>query len=694
MLRIILPSLLALCAAVPTAAAQCVDPPTDGNFVEHTDQIVVFTDNYRTYMDVRIPAVPPGPCGWPMIVLVHTSGTSRDMVNAKARIMCSRGFVTVTYDVRGQGPGMLLNDPRFYGREIMGMRERLDLFEIMEEAERLFPDLIDFDRIGVTGRSQGAFHSFLAAAHSGKAFPPNPWRTTPAPVVKAVAPVNFGPEHLNGLVPEAKTFSEMMARQLFEDEATSGLHNNPVIYDFIEPYLAAEDFEGLVAAMYNPDLDLGLLLLDCDVPIFAQLSWDDKFGSINKLAPNWDNYLLPGTTKILNHSTSGHGTAVNVHERLNTEYGRILFFEDILKDIDRGVDEWSKYRFAITPLSASDYRDGNHIWDVIESDVYPLAGTYTETYYLGANNDLKPSPPTGTQYYQLDHVTYGATMQHYFDHLPTPDDIHSILPMETVEFVMPPLDEGVLMLGEPKVKIDVGSVQSDLQVAVALVDHTTDRYLTSTFTTIRDHVASTPLELELDMGSCAYYLPKGTVLRLEFRNLAWHNTPNSQTFLCAMPIFSDFQLAILAGGPDPARLELPFVDYQEPILTYNQPFVLRMQNPRGEFALRSYDESVAGWNYQILAGFTGTSPGTQHLGIHVPLNFDTLTNLILTQPGNLPIAGFSGQMDANAETSAATNLSALGTIPFMVQQLDFVALIAAPDGSETRISNVVHLDFD
>lgn len=694
MLRIILPFLLATYAGSALAAAQCVDPPADGSFVEHTDQIVAFTDNYRTYMDVRIPGVAPGPCGWPMIVLIHTSGTSREMVNAKARIMASRGFVTVTYDVRGQGPGMLLNDPRFFGREIMGMRERLDLFEIMEEAERLFPDLIDFDRIGVTGRSQGAFHSFLAAAHSGKTFPPNPWRSTPAPVIGAVAPVNFGPEHLNGLVPEGQTFSEMMARQLFEDESTSGLHNNPVIYDFIEPYLLNEDFEGLVTAMYNPDLDLGLLLQDCSVPMLAQLSWDDKFGAINKLAPNWDNYLLPGTTKILNHTTSGHGTAVNVHERLATEYRRILFFEEILKGIDRGVNEWSKYRFAITPLPTADYQSGNHIWDVIESDVFPLAGTRSETWYLGANNDLKPSQPTGTQYYTLEQVSYGAQMQHYFDLLPTPEDIVSLLPMDTVEFVMPPLDKGVLMLGAPKVKINLGCLESELQVAVALVDHSTNRYLTSCFSTIRDHQANQPIELELEMGTCGYYLPKGTQLRLEFRNLAWHNTPNSQTFLRAMPIFGDFELGILAGGPSPAYLELPLVDYHDPILTYNQPFVLRMQNPRGEFALRCYDETTVGWNYQILAGFSGTFPGTMQMGIHVPLNFDALTALIYTQPHNLPIANFSGILSPDAEASAATNMGALGTLPYMVNQLDFVALIVSPNGSEVRVSNVVHLEFD
>lgn len=694
MLKFILPTLLATGLAVNAVGAQCVDPPHDGNFVEHTDQIVAFTDNYRTYMDVRIPSVAPGPCGWPMIVLVHGGGASRDIVNPKARIMAGRGFVTVTYDVRGQGPGMLLNDPRFYGREIMGMRERLDLFEIMEEAERLFPDLIDMDRIGVTGRSQGAFHSFMAAAHSGKTFPPNPWRSAPAPAIRAVAPINMGAEHLNGMLPESQNFSEMMARQLFEDENASGIHHSPVVYDFVEPFLLAEDYQGLVAAMYNPALDLRLLLQDSNVAIFAQLAWDDKFGAINELIKNWDNYLLPGTRKILNHSVTGHGTPINEIERLNTEYRRIQFFEEELKGLDRGVEDWAPYRFAITPLDTRDYLSSKSVWDVIESDVYPLAGTTNERLYLGLNNDLLPNTPGGTQTYNLTHQSFGMTAQHYFDYLPSPENLTSAAPMETVEFVMQPLQNDVLLLGEPKVYLNLGSLDEDLQVCAALVDHNTDRYLTSAFTTIRDHVASEPIETELTMSTCGVYLPKGTVLRLELRNLAWHNLPLDQTFLRALPIFSDFGLGILAGGPTPAYIELPLVEYDKPILTYSYPFVLRFGNPKGDLALRCYDGSTAGWSYQILAGFSGTYPGTTHLGTHVPLNVDKLTELIYTQPNSLPIQGFSGNLNGKSEAYASTNLGTIPNIPYFIQQLDFVAVMVDPSGTVAKVSNVVHLEFD
>jgi hypothetical protein len=677
-----------------TVSAQCVDPPADGTFIEYVDQIISFTDNYHTYMDVRIPSVAPSACGWPMIVLVHTSGTSRTIVTSHARGLASRGFVTVTYDVRGQGPGMTLNDPQIYGREIVGIRERLDMFEIMEEAERLFPDKIDFDRIGVTGRSQGGLHSFLAAAHSGKTFPVNPWRTAPAPVITAVAPVNFGGEYINSLVPDNQTFSEMMARQLYEDEAVSGVHHPPAFFAFIQPFIDAEDYEGVITALFDPALDPGVLLQDSTVSIMAQLAWDDKYGPINQLVRNWENYLLPGTRKLLNHSVGGHSTANNFYELMSKDYRRIMFFEQELKGINRGLDNWANYRFAISPISAVDYNSEFHVWDVIESDVYPLAGTYIKPYFPGPGNALHAEVPPGTDFYSVSHRANGITQQDYFDYLPEPEALVFGMPMDTVEFVMPPIESGVLLLGAPKLELNIKCPQPDFQVSVALFDHTTDRYLTSGQQVIRGHNGSDEIHLDLEMGMCSYYLAKGTVLRAEVRNISWHKTPFHITYLYAMPLFTDFDVTMRTGGAGASKLELPLVDYANPILTGTLPFVIPHNNENGKLALRCYDEETAGWSYQILASLSGTSPGSSYHGTHVPLNFDGLTKLIYTDPGSLPISHFAGTLNAKSEAEANAFLSRVPNLPPTLGQFDVCAIIASPDGSQVRVSNIVHVEFD
>ncbi|MBC8405030.1 MAG: hypothetical protein H8E15_07375, partial [Planctomycetes bacterium] len=140
---------LLLFPATTLAQNNGIDPPVDGNILEVTDQEVTFSDGYRTLLDIRYPTTSPNPGGWPMVLFVHSSGTSRTQVNGKAKSMAKRGYITVTYDVRGQGPGMALNNAQVHGRSNIGIRERIDMFETIEAVEALFPSVVDMDRIGV-----------------------------------------------------------------------------------------------------------------------------------------------------------------------------------------------------------------------------------------------------------------------------------------------------------------------------------------------------------------------------------------------------------------------------------------------------------------------------------------------------------------------------------------------------------------
>jgi hypothetical protein len=694
MKTIFLPLLLSASLCTSLASAQCVDPKPGTDFIEHVDQVVTYTDGYKTYMDVRYPAAAPGPCGWPMIVLVHTSGTSRDMVTPKAQIMALRGFLTVTYDVRGQGQGMTLNDPLVYGREVLGLRERLDMFEIMEEVESRFPGVTDLDRIGVTGRSQGALHSFMAAAHSGRTLPTNPWRTAPCPTITAVAPINFGPQFMLSAVPDNQNFSEMLTRQFFEDEAISGVHHTPDFLATLRSYIDAGDFEGAMAAMVDPTLDPTLWLKDSVVPIFAQLAWDDKYGPVNKLCQDWDDFLVPGTWKVMNHSVSGHNTPVNTPERDYKEYRRIQFFEYFLKGIDRGVQDWPSNRFLITPLHSGRYNDPNYLWDGIPSETFPLEDAYTQSFYFDTNHRMVDEHPATVGLYELQHQAFGFTLDDYINLLPQPEALVATVPRQAIEFVMDPLPQESILIGTPTAKLRVKCAQPDLQVEVALFEHTTDRYLTSGFTTIRNHDGQSEIEIDFEMRMCAFQLPAGTVLRAEISNLAWHQTPTPATFLSALPLFTDYELHLATGGDHPAQIELPFVQWDQPILSTDAPYVLRAGNVDRRLSLSCYDEATFGWPYQILAGFSGTSPGWDYFGEHVPLNIDPLVMNLFHNPRDFPIAGFSGHLDAEGKAVGLAQMSVIPMIPSIIEAFDCVAILANPDGTEARVSNLVHVEFD
>jgi predicted acyl esterase len=689
-------TLLALCTAaapIPASMPQCVDPPADGNFVEHLDQVVTYTDNYRTYMDVRIPSVPASACGWPMVVLIHTTGTSRAVVTEKARAMAERGFVSVTYDVRGQGLGMGLNDPRFSGREILGMRERLDMFEIMEAAEALYPDKIDFDRIGVTGKSQGGVHSWLAAAHSGKMLPPNPWRNTPAPVIKAVAPINFGPEFFNALMPEAQAFSEMNARQFYEDEAISGIHNNPSVYAIIEPFLAAEDYQGMAATLYDPALDLALLLPDSEVPVLASLAYDDKYATVNHMLGDWRTYLKPGTPKFLSLSTTGHGTPFNEGESIATEYRRIQFFEELLKGIDHQMISWPKYRFAVTPANPTEYLDPDFIWDVVQSDQWPLDGTTQRRFYF-APGILQDSPPNIPRQRTLEHRSYGANLSHYLDQLPSPEDIVAQAPLQSIDFVGTPLQEDLFLVGTPKVSLNVTVAEADFQLTVSLFEESSGRFLTGGFTTIRGNTTTSEQLVEIEMGTAFSYLPKGARIRVQVENLAWHRPPGPISYLHALPIFSDFDATLRLGGNSAAYIDLPTKKMDQPILTTGFSYLASYGSADGELALRTFQRDHASWNYQVLAGFSGISPGMVFQGVQVPINADLLTNLIINSPGSLPITDFSGTLNSLGRSTPSVQFTQLGQIPAMIQELDFCGVVISPAGTEAFVSDPVRIPIE
>jgi hypothetical protein len=67
-------SVLAAIGLTASLLAQCTDPPLPAAGFATTaalDQLVTYSDSYRTRVDVRWPTAAPGPCGWPLLVLVH-----------------------------------------------------------------------------------------------------------------------------------------------------------------------------------------------------------------------------------------------------------------------------------------------------------------------------------------------------------------------------------------------------------------------------------------------------------------------------------------------------------------------------------------------------------------------------------------------------------------------------------------------
>jgi X-Pro dipeptidyl-peptidase-like protein len=676
------------------AQAQCVDPPADGTYTEYLDQGLTLTDGYQTLLDIRIPGAAPGPCGWPMVALVHGSGTGRYQVISEAIQLAQRGYVTVSFDVRGQGLAMALNDPNIYGRGLLDLRERIDLFEVLEEAERLFPNLIDFDRLGVSGKSQGAVYSWIAAAHSGRALPSNPWRTAPAPTFKAIAPINFVPQFFENYFPGHATITELAMRQLYDP--AQGIHSAPDVYTLIEPYLLAEDYDGLVQALYDPALDLPSLLATSTVPVLANLVYDDVFGPANLLVRDWPQLMAPGTPKILNLTTTGHGTPTNLKEAQWTEFGRSLWFDFHLKGISNGIDEWEEFRFAVTPAEVAEYLAWGSMWDVKRSTTYPFSGSATEAWFLDGSGVLALAPPPSSSNTTLQHAwMQNVTVLDYAALLPTPEELqNNFVPLDTHSFVTPALTGERILLGVTKVRLNAASADSDYQIHASLFDQTQNRYITGGTVTVRGSSSNQEVPIEIVLNQTTYKLAPGTQLRLEIDNLAWHRPPSGASFLHGLPVFQDYSVDLRFGGSNPAQLELPLVNFSQPSLITSKVVTSRFGGDPSRL-ITNFHQDLAGWKYQVLASASGTLPGFNYLGSPVNLNRDFLTDLILNNPAGLPITNFSGTLQsADRDITSRVLWNLQGNIPPSISRISFVTVLVDPSGTQAKVSNPVNMPIE
>jgi len=225
---------LALATLVVAVPAQDPPPPVGGFSVfELLDQLVTWSDGYRTRMDLHRPDVAPPATGWPGVLAVHGGAENRKtaLIRALSRYLAARGYVVYAYDVSGDGHTRVLNPnwPTPRGED----RVLLDAAESQGIAIGLLPGFIDATRLAVTGNSQGGKHSLDAAAWSGRQLPLAGF-VTHYPVVQAIAPEIASVDSPGTSLPGGV----LIADELMTDRPA----NDPLVL-----LLNVEDYAGIVA---------------------------------------------------------------------------------------------------------------------------------------------------------------------------------------------------------------------------------------------------------------------------------------------------------------------------------------------------------------------------------------------------------------------------------------------------------------
>jgi|GEM_PF-3292714 len=683
--------LIILSAAITchTGALAADPPPPPGGFpiIEDLDIPLTYTDGYEVRIDVRYPDASPGPDGWPMIVFVHGFASSKDaFVVPPAQHYASLGYVTVTYDVRGQGSSMGLNDPQSYGLTFYYIRERVDLAEILEGAEDRYPDLVDFDRLGVSGASQGGVHSFIAAAHSGQALPQNPWRTEPFPVISCAAPRNMLPYLKESTLPEKRNLHHIT---LTQHVALSGVHFDPDYLAFIMPIIVAEDYEFLAAYVESPEVapwDLVPHLQESDVPLLLTLAFDDRARHPTLAADLWD-VLKPTTPRRLFLATGGHGTPHNFHEENVYDLLHQRWFERFLKGVENGVDQEPPIRSVVTPDDTVYYDHPLSLWDFRELESLDPQAGLTETWYLDGDNRLSPAPPTAAGVDDLKHeVLYGFDIEEYINWLPTLDlllaeYLEQLIPPVSLAYDAPAAAEDVHIFGTPRAHLYTETDDTRYLVHAALFDVAPggeERYITGGWTTVRDNLPPGEHELSIALGTCSHVLRQGHALRARVENWCWHRPPSEAEIVRILPVFEESLVGVKRDSLHASRIELPLLPFEEPRLVA-APIALSAAAPEIVRIAVHTDSSQANRSYQILPGISGTSPGFEHQGVHIPINYDSVTKWALRSPNSSPFVDFAGDLDDQGFAYALLLLDKLGPLSYS-GPLDFVVVVEGDNG--------------
>ena len=662
-------AVLAAVAFASNLVGQDPPPPLGGfNVVEVLDQNVVWSDTYRTRMDLYRPDVAPPATGWPGVLAVHGGAENRKtaLIRTLSRYLAARGYVVYAYDVSGDGDTIALNPgwPTPRGED----RVLLDSAESHGIARGLLPGYIDPARIGVTGNSQGGKHSLDAAAWSGRALPLAGF-VTHYPLVAAVAPEIASLDSLSTSLPGGV---------LIGDE----LMNGRPATDPLVQMLNVEDYAGIVTwAQASLTAQQLTLLGTSSVPMAVMLAWHDL-----KHMPSASTTALATLPmrKRLFLTTGGHSTPFNQVERALQQDVRARWFDHFLKNVNNGVLLEAYAEVAVTPENSA-YLNTASDWEHRRFAQWPPT-LVREALFLRGTRALSGSAPPAIEVGPLlQHRTQpGFTPASYvaLGGGRAPAAVFARIPRLESAFESQPLSAASEIVGRSTVELYVNDSSGTFQLSVELshVDPAgIPTFITMGTGGMRGVGAGQHL-LRFDLGDIAHVVPAGHRLRLAISNLATHRPPGQQR-IHFVPYFTATDTTVLMQPGATSRVLLPL----RPYTTNMQPRLAQASASLGvdHRMLLNGGAARAGYVYVTAMGTSGEAPGLPlpGLGTPVPVNVDAWTNIGFALLGTPIVPAFIGVLDPAGQATPGLHVPPLNAGPLLGLRVTFAGVVVDLGGA-------------
>jgi putative CocE/NonD family hydrolase len=575
--------------------------------VRETKTSWTMSDGIKLPVSIYTPVTNNSGMRFPVIVFVHGWMCDKSMLDVKAREFAGRGYVTVTYTVRGWlGAGGTINaiDPDHEMKDlstIITLVSRGTQFHVLKDSKGPV--------VGVTGYSMGGLHSYLIAHRK------NPRQGDPGDRrVRAVVPMHGGVDLLTSLYPNGvikwfwaamllggSSFGNisgalMSVMNVLADKALSPLQKlaavtntfrcllekplnsaDPILNDIYnvatQRRIAAVDW----AMMYfkkrsarwwcDEEMD-GVVEHPFDVPILMTTSWNDDLFTPNE-AIGVLNTMVAAPKRII-ITSGGHAGGYSmplpgVSSEPNAETALIdreteRWFDRFLKGTRNGVENGPRVTY---------YRS----WDpenMGTSSCWPPAGTVDKTYYPGSGTEFRTavlggSAATSSRPDLLINTGFsGSISLPYFNDIPRtmglnltvdiPEKIDLLpMPMQHYSYITKPTDKALFINGAPRLAVDYKSTSTFTQLIPRLYEVSPNGKQTlisrGWYEGNRMGIWNGPGNGNMiEMVSCCHKVPAGSRLKLEIR---------TSDMLESWPMWDFSIIRLFHDGGDSTRLMLP-----------------------------------------------------------------------------------------------------------------------------------------
>jgi len=436
---------------------------------------LTMSDGVKLDVTKMIPSTPKPDSGYPAIILIHGMGGNKNDMSLFSLILAPKGYLTLAYSVRGQGNSGGVST-------VDGERERQDLREIIAYLRN--DSLVNKNRIGIAGGSQGGIHSWMAAALDMD--------------VRVAIPMIATPNFANDLVPNNCIKTGLV------HELT--LSSNRVRYspdrDRVMNFIYEDNYDSI--RVYTAQRDLDSLVSNIKIPVMIVIGWQDVLFSANGGISAYQRIKTPRKLYIGPFAHGGAGW-LDQPKALEILAGWLTRWVDYwLKDENNGI------------LTEGNVIYANDVtWIHHQVETWPPPNSHNYTFYFQQDGKLSLTPPTesnASSVFKIEYQDTTYTVKNAINDGFSGTRFKNALTATPAYFQSAPLTQDVEFTGIPTLNLYTSGTGSKYQVNVQIfdVDSANNRYfLTHGNYGIRNNQPGRVVALHFDANAYSHVFKKG-----------------------------------------------------------------------------------------------------------------------------------------------------------------------------------------